>query len=247
MSPRLEVDGRAYRVEALLFDKDGTLFGFAALWGGWATRLLDEVGRAAGVEAELGPSIGWDGAARRYDPAGPLAVGSSADLTGALASGLYRAGVPWHRAKEVVVGALQRLEADFDWAAVLHPVAGLPALLGQARAAGLPVAVLTADDTARARHHLELAGLADHVRLVIGDDAVRVGKPDPEPVHVACRALGVEPDQAALFGDTAGDVRCGRQAGVGIVVGVADTPEVAAQVADADHVIPDYRTVRVLG
>jgi phosphoglycolate phosphatase len=234
------------RGDALLFDKDGTLFEFAAMWGPWADRLLEEVLAESGAAvspAELGRDIGWDRSARRYDPAGPLAVGSRPDLIGVIAGGLYRAGVPWHRAKEAVVTAGRRLDTDFDW--TLRPVAGLEALLDRAAEAGLPVAVITADDTAAAQRHLEQAGLEDRVTVVVGDDAVQVGKPDPEPVYIACRTLAVEPGQAVLFGDSAGDVASGRAAGVGLVVGVAESPAVAAELTGADQVVADYRGVRL--
>jgi phosphoglycolate phosphatase len=244
----LQIDGCGHAVNALLFDKDGTLFDFSSLWGGWADRLLEEVLHAVAPSAahlRLGPLIGWDGASRRYDPVGPLAMGSIPDVLTALATGLYRHGVPWHRAKEAVVHARRHTDATFDWAAALRLTSGVMELLEQAGRAGLAVGVVTADDTATALAHLELAGLAGTIGAVVGDDMVTAGKPDPEPVAAVCRALGVQPAHSALFGDTAGDIRCGRLAGVGVMVGVAGTAELAAPLGDADHVVADFSAVRV--
>jgi len=246
----LSVGGCDYPVAALLFDKDGTLFDFATLWGGWADRLLEEVGGGVGspgVSPQLGQWIGWDGASRHYDPVGPLAIGSMSDVLTAVATGLYQHGVPWHRAKEIVVSARRHVDASVDWAGALRLTSGVAELLDQAGRAGLAVGVVTADDTATAQEHLRLAGLADAVTAVVGDDMVAAGKPDPEAILALCRAVGVQPGQAALFGDTAGDVRCGRRAGVGVVVGVAATPELAVPLSGADHVVADFRAVRVSG
>jgi len=244
----LWVGGCAYPVAALLFDKDGTLFDFATLWGGWADRLLEEVSSAVGspdVGRQLGPWIGWDGASRCYDPVGPLAIGSMPDVLTAVATGLYQHGVPWHRAKEIVVTARGHVDATYDWERALRLTPGVVELLDQAVGAGVAVGVVTADDTATAQEHLELAGLTGAVGAIVGDDMVSAGKPDPEPVTAVCRALGVAPAQAALFGDTAGDVRCGRLAGVGVVVGVAATAELAAPLTGADHIVADFRAVRL--
>ncbi len=109
---------------------------------------------------------------------------------------------------------------------------------GTARAlsalAAFPKAVITNTPGACTRDilgRLDLARFFDHV--VNGDD-VSQGKPHPEPVLAGCRALGIEPADAVLVGDTETDVAAGRAAGcqvigVGIpadftVASVADLP-----------------------
>lgn len=244
----LEVQGRSWTVEALVFDKDGTLFDFAALWGGWASELLERVVAdfpRVGDVAALGTWIGWDAGGRRHDPAGPLAAGSVTEVLAAVATALYRGGIPWHDAKASVVGARREVESSRDWSAALRPVAGVAELLGQAMAAGAGVGVATADDTASARMHLEVAGLARAVAAVVGADVVSAGKPDPEPVEAVCRALGVSPDRVALFGDTASDVVAARRAGVGIVVGIAASPAAAELLSGADVVVADFTGIRL--
>jgi phosphoglycolate phosphatase len=242
----LRIADSVHSVDALVFDKDGTLFDFQTLWGGWADLLLREVAARvdrAGDPGSLGAWIGWDAERHRHDPAGPLAAGSMAEVLAAVATGLYRSGVPWHQAKEAVAGARRAVDAGVDWPSALRPVAGVVALLTDAVSAGVAVGVVTADDTAAALMHLGVAGLAGMVGAVIGADLVSAGKPDPEPVHAVCRALRVSPERAALFGDTASDVRAGRRAGVTVVVGVAATGESAALLTEADLVITDFSQV----
>lgn len=91
---------------------------------------------------------------------------------------------------------------------------GAAAFLRELRAAAVPVAVVSSNYRATV-----VAGLrrldcsADEVALVTRDDVLRP-KPDPEPVLLALRALGVGPGQATLVGDSSHDVVAARAAGV---------------------------------
>jgi len=61
------------------------------------------------------------------------------------------------------------------------------------------------------------------VKVIVGKHAVDFGvviaredappKPDPECVHEACRALGVEPGESVMVGDFIFDIEAGRNAG----------------------------------
>jgi hypothetical protein len=51
------------------------------------------------------------------------------------------------------------------------------------------------------RRKLEAVGSLDRLRVVVGIDAVGVGKPDPRMFHRPCEALGVAPGEAAYVGD----------------------------------------------
>ena len=69
-------------------------------------------------------------------------------------------------------------------------------------AKGVPMAVVTTTRTARARHHLEGAGLVHHFVDVIGRDRVENPKPDPEPYLKGADALGLLPSACAAFEDS---------------------------------------------
>jgi pyrophosphatase PpaX len=82
------------------------------------------------------------------------------------------------------------------------------------RAAGHPVAIVTSKTGWLARRGLEHVGLAHHFDVIVGCDACEKHKPDPEPVHVALRQLGYEPEDAVFVGDSVHDVAAGNAAGV---------------------------------
>lgn len=82
------------------------------------------------------------------------------------------------------------------------------------RAAGHPVAIVTSKTGWLARRGLEHVGLAQHFDLIVGCDACEKHKPDPEPVFVALKQLGYEPEDAVFVGDSVHDVAAGNAAGV---------------------------------
>ncbi len=75
--------------------------------------------------------------------------------------------------------------------------------------------------TNKARRFTEplLADLGVRARftvVVCGDDCARK-KPDPEPLLCAARALGVEPRQCLMVGDSSNDVQAARAAGMPVI------------------------------
>src|SRR5699024_11329344 len=59
--------------------------------------------------------------------------------------------------------------------------------------------------------------LAAAFQVVVSGDTLPVKKPDPEPLHHAARALGVEATQSLLVGDSINDLEAARAAGAGFV------------------------------
>ena len=77
----------------------------------------------------------------------------------------------------------------------------------------VPMAVVTTTRTARARHHLEDAGLLHHFVDVIGRDRVTNPKPDPEPYLLGADTLGLLPEACAAFEDSDTGTRAAVAAG----------------------------------
>ncbi len=60
---------------------------------------------------------------------------------------------------------------------------------------------------------LQVTGLLPLFALVLGGDSVPRKKPAPDPIFRAASALGVQPTECAVVGDTENDVRAGKAAG----------------------------------
>lgn len=249
MTAVLQVNNREMEIDAILFDKDGTLLQFLPLWGTWAgimTSLMAESIQALGKGADIAPEsllgVELDEQKRvvAYDLGGPLSIASIPEIEGALAWQLYTRGVPWNQALQRVREIRAAADEEVERKRPTMPLPGLLPFLSRCMEAGLPLAVVTADQTAEAVKHLQWLGVADCFKAVMGRDRVINGKPSPEIVYKACELLGVLPARTVLIGDTAGDMQTGRLAGVGLTIGIG-----GEALAGADVMIRSYDELRI--
>ncbi|CAN5498525.1 MAG: HAD family hydrolase [Iamia sp.] len=226
-------------VSAVLFDMDGVLTDTASVhMTAWARlfddalpvlapdtvhppfsdadyrRLLDGRPRIDGVEAVLA------------DRGIALPRGTTADAPGTATA--------WALAN--------RKNGHFHDAVAVEGVATFPssiAVLDRVRAAGVPVAVVTAS---RNRVDiLEAAGLADRFDAAVDgtdiEDRGLAGKPAPDTFLEAARRLGADPAGAVVVEDAESGVAAGAAGGFGLVIGVARHDDPAALLAAGAHVV----------
>ena len=216
-------------IDAILFDKDGTLFDFRLTWEGWAAGVLDRLsGGDAALARRLGNAIGFDGD-QGFSPDSPVIAGTAEEVTECLVPHL-----PDLSARDI----RSLLDAE---AAAAHPVPAtdLPALLADLDARGLVLGVMTNDSESVARAHLAAVGIADRFRLVIGADSGFGAKPDPEPLLAFANGVGVAPARVLMVGDSSHDLSAARAAGMraaAVLTGIATQSELAPL---AEVVLPD--------
>jgi len=90
--------------------------------------------------------------------------------------------------------------------------------LQQLRDAGLELACLTNKPLSFAKPLLKAKGLDHFFSHVFGGDSFERKKPDPLPLLKTCEALGVQPDQALMVGDSSNDAQAARAAGCPVVL-----------------------------
>jgi phosphoglycolate phosphatase len=178
------------RVDAVLFDLDGTLLDTAPDLVG----ALNHLRIREGLSAEP---------VEKYRP-----------LVSQGALGLIRAGLP-DRGPEEEARRRQRFLDWYERHAMDHtaPFPGVERLLDRLEHAGVPWAVVTNKPTFLTLPILEALDWRRRAGAVVCGDTLRVSKPDPAPVLHACDALGIPPAHSAMVGDDPRDLDAGEAAG----------------------------------
>ena len=218
------------RVDAILFDKDGTLFDFGATWEGWAESvLLRATGGDRPRAARIGQHIGFDLQARRFEPGSIVIAGTPDEVTERLLPHFPDRGFD---------DILRMLNEEAEHAPQAEAVPLLP-LLGRLRDLGLRLGVATNDAEGPALVHLEAAGVRGYFDFIAGCDSGHGAKPQPGQLLAFAERIGLSPDRIVMVGDSTHDLIAGRSAGMQTVAVLTGLAEAAVLAPYADAVLPD--------
>jgi phosphoglycolate phosphatase len=218
-------------IQAVLFDKDGTLsisepmlhalaearvFHCLRLLATHHPELLPD--QLAEVDQLLRRAYGLD--ADGVHPAGTTAVASRSHNLISTATTLAQVGLGWPEALAMAESVFAATDGLHGTGSPHHPQAtdGLHALVAQLVAADMRCGVISNDELAGIQAFLASQKLSGHFQACWSADHSPC-KPDPQAVHALCHALGVPVGACALIGDANSDLRMARAAGVPVVLG----------------------------
>ncbi len=116
-------------------------------------------------------------------------------------------GDDWLRARDIFYATLKAGHLGH-----LRPMPGAASVL--AAGAGRPQGVVSNKAGAFLRDEVAYLGWAEHFRAIIGAGDASADKPDPAPLHLALREIGVGAGPEVWYiGDTALDMQAARAAG----------------------------------
>ncbi len=185
-------------VAAVLFDLDGTLIDTAPDFVRIIKELCLEAGRPAPDDAIIREKVS-EGARAMVRTLYPLSeypdlVDDSPQLLS------YRQAF------------LTRYAANIAVDTVLFP--GMAALLAALEARQIPWGIVTNKPRSLSTLLLAALHLTDRCAVLVCPDDVTHTKPDPEPMFLAAKILGIPADQAIYVGDHPRDIDAGRAAGM---------------------------------
>ena len=230
------------RIEAILFDKNGTLEdseAYLRTLGQKAARMIDA--QIPGIGEPLLMAFGING--DFLDPAGLISVASRRETEIAAAAYMAETGRGWFESLKIARQAID--EADQYVSKTPSPLfVGSLEVLKSLSVAGLKLGILSAATTEEVRTFVRTHQLSNYLQLEKGvDDGP--SKPDPILFLEACQALGVAPGATLMIGDSVGDMQMARDAKAAGCIGITWIGK-ADNVKGADVVINQLDQIQVI-
>jgi phosphoglycolate phosphatase len=239
--PKVVAAGVTFEVDAIAFDKDGTLIDLDAAWG-LAARAWVETAAAGNaiLMADLAARMGLDLDRNHLVGGGLFAVGTVRQLYQITMEVLAEHGVAdvtsiadAARAMSAKVGKKGNLVA-------LGDVVGAMRALDRA---GFKLAIVSSDDRKAINAAIDALGIGSLMSTIVSGDQGLDPKPSPDALLWAAKSLLVDPSHMLYVGDSWVDAEAGRAARVAgtVLVGevAPEVAELAAVVVPAiDHLRP---------
>lgn len=231
-------------IEAVIFDKDGTLEdseSFLRNLGQKRSRIIDA--QIPGTGEPLLMAFGING--NKLDPTGLIAVGSSRENQIAAAAYIAETGRGWLESLAIAHRAFEEADLFFQDAAPSPIFVGSLEVLQFLSASGLKLGILSAATTQRVKAFVQRHQLSDYIQLEMGVEE-GPSKPDPALFLQACEKLGVEPSKTLMVGDSVGDIEMARRAGAAGCVGICWGKSEAVHLKIADVAIGQLDEIQII-
>ena len=211
-------DLKHFKAQAIIFDKDGTLIDFDAMWGGWVVYLAEQLHLVSGlnVREPLCLAMGYDDDHKKVLAHGKLAATPMSQL--------YRLTVEVMQSLGLSEAAAEKaVEAGWcipDPVILAKQFTDTRALFGQLHGKGILIGIATTDDRAPTQAMIEAFDIEEYIStMVCADDGIKA-KPAPDMVLTICERMKIDPTRVMVVGDTTADLKMAHSAGAGMVVGV---------------------------
>jgi phosphoglycolate phosphatase len=204
-------------IQAIIFDKDGTLEDS----GDYLRNLAQK--RARLVDSQI-PGVGepllmaFGIIDNKLDLTGLQAVGSRYENEIAAAAYIAETGRGWAEAMQIVHNAFTEVDRVMESTpAAMFP--GCQQSIESFATAGIKLGIVSAATTSQVTKFAEYHQLQAHFQVLLGSDR-EFAKPDPRLFQFACQQLGVNPDRTLMVGDSIWDMSMARKGGAAGCIGI---------------------------
>ena len=217
-------------LEAVIFDKDGTIADIHLYWGEIVRRRARAVIAHWQLAESLFPQIcgamGLSLAENRLLPQGPVGLASRDEIIQILCGHLVGCGVS--PSTKTMAGLFNQVHEAFlphieDY---LRIIPGVVTFVASLRQAGARLAVVTSDTAINARHSLEKFGISACFDVIVGRDTIPEPKTSGVPALKALKEMGRSSDKTVCVGDAPMDFLMAKASScrAGIAVATGQTP-----------------------
>jgi phosphoglycolate phosphatase len=222
-------------IQGILFDKDGTLFGFSDTWADWSVSFLTSLAPDDhGLRLAMAKMVGFNWDTMDFET-GSVAVNASVDEQCVLLASVH----PKLDAK-----AIEKLAFDALQDTTTVPVCDLDHLFTGFKTRGMALGIATNDFEQSAINQVQGENIHHHFDFICGFDSGYTPKPEADMILGFCERMKLKPAQVAMVGDSSHDLEAGRRAGVGLNVGVLTGPAKHEDIVElADVILPDISTL----
>lgn len=230
------------KVDAIIFDKDGTLLDFDAFWISVTVKALEDVFRVLSMDdfhlPEIMEALGVHEGVTDVD--GALCKGTYEEIGHIVYDVLSRYGCLASR-DAVAEMVLKGYNHSVDAGQILPTCPQLKEVLTSLKEQGKCLALVTTDNpliTEKCLRALDIYPLFDKIYT---DDGKTPTKPDPYCAHALCEHFGLDQQAVVMVGDTLTDMRFAKNAGI-TAVGLARTAESKAVLLTMADAVIDNMT-----
>jgi phosphoglycolate phosphatase len=231
-------------IEAVIFDKDGTLADsqdFLRSLGQKRARLIDA--QLPGVETPLLLAFGLEGA--QLNPAGLMAIGTREENEIAAAAYIAETGKDWTESLQIARSAFAEADTYFSRKASSTPLfQGALDLLQRLAAVGVQLGIASSDSPANVQDFVDCYQLNPPISVALGSEP-GLSKPDPALLNQACDSLGVRPEHTLVVGDSTTDLTLAAVGGAAGCIAVAWGWTNPQHLQRADACIQNFAEIQV--
>ena len=207
--------------DAILFDKDGTLFDFHGTWSSWTLDIIDYLCRNEASKKELvAGALGYDLKNQNFLKSSLLIAGTAEQAADKIATLIN--DISKQEIENFLLSSAKNVK--------LMEVVPLDKFLKNLQSKGVRIGLVTNDFEALAHLHLKAAGIHKYFDFIVGYDSGFGIKPDPGPLLAFAEQFSILPDRVAMVGDSTHDLFAAEKAGmykIGVLTGLASYSDLA--------------------
>ena len=207
------------RVDALLFDKDGTLFDFQSSWGAATLQFLKILSDGdLNTLKKLANALNFDLNKKLFYPGSIFIAGTTNETIAALEPIIPK------KSKDHILSA--HLQAYANQKQI--PVKNLYNTLLNLFQSGYQMTIATNDLIEPTNIQLKDANIMDFFSAILGSDSGYGAKPNPSQLIELQKRMRLKPQEIVMVGDSTHDMRAAKSAGFrsfAVLTGVASREE----------------------